>query len=262
MSAERLWWGTAVVFGIVFLILLVLQHLDRRRVGPVGVWSKPSKFAVSLAVHFATLALVMGSLGPDWRHSLGLALLAAVSGLAAGGEVGYISVQAARQKASHFNVSTPFYAMMYSLMALGAAVIILPAGVIGLVVAIDHETSLVAPLRLAVVLGLVGGTVLTVVTAFRMGANMGHLVGRPISGVRPMPITGWSRSAGDLRPPHFLATHMIQVVPAWGLAASLILPSTAAIASVVLFSLLWTGLTLAAFFQALAGRPFLNAVRP
>jgi hypothetical protein len=58
-----------------------------------------------------------------------------------------------------------------------------------------------------------------------------------------------------LRPAHFLATHMMQVVPVVGLVAAWLLPEQAATLLVWLFAAGWTWLTLATFRLALAGRP-------
>jgi hypothetical protein len=145
---------------------------------------------------------------------------------------------------------------MYSLMALGAVVLVAASGAVGVAAAVDANASLSAPVRLAVAIGLIGGTVLTLITAFRLGGNMSHHVGVEVVNALRMPITGWSLTVGDLRPPHFFATHMMQAIPLLGLVAARLLPSDLAIVAVLASALAWTAVTLFLFAIALSGRSF------
>ncbi|WP_299739475.1 hypothetical protein [uncultured Roseobacter sp.] len=256
LSAETVWWLTAVLFLASFILMAILQQGDPRLLDGVSIWAKPLKFAISTAIHYGTLACVLHWLGSEWQRSRVLLTLALVSVVFAIGEVGYITFQAAQHMPSHFNTSTPFHALMYSFMAFGAVMVLLPAGIVGMGAAIDSDAQLSTPMRVAVAVGLIGGTVLTVVTAFRLGANMGHLVGVEPEGATSMPFTGWSLTTGDLRPAHFLSTHMMQGVPLVGVIATRFLLAKAALIAVLLFAAGWIGLTLYVFNQALEGRVF------
>lgn len=258
--AEQLWWVSTAGFALAFAAMWAASLVDMRLLDGANVWAKPMKFAAATVLHFATLALVMHFLSGPVQASRLLALLAIASVIAAIGEVGYIAFQAARLQASHFNVGTPFHAAMYSLMALGAVVLVLASGAVGVAAAVDGEASLSGPVRLAVALGLIGGTVLTLITAFRLGGNMSHHVGSEALGELRMPITGWSLTVGDLRPPHFFATHMMQAIPLLGLLAARLLPSGLAIATVLVGTLAWTAVTLILFSIALSGRPFTSLI--
>ncbi len=253
---EQLWWATAAILAAMFAATLVAFWLDRRVIDGASVWAKPLKFEVSLALHFATLALIAHVLSPTWRGGAFLLIIAGLSVLSTAFEMAYILVQAGRQQASHFNLSTPFYAAMYALMALGAVMIIFAAAALGAAVALDGKVALTPPVRLAVVLGLIGGTILTLVVAFTMGGRLNHHVGVEPAGTARMAFTGWSLQVGDFRPAHFFATHMIQAVPLGGLLAARVLPAPAATAAVLSLTLVWTALTLGLFRQALSGRPF------
>jgi hypothetical protein len=66
-------------------------------------------------------------------------------------------------------------------------------------------------------------------------------------------------SVGDLRVPHFFATHLMQVLPLAGLVADRVFPSQAAVIFVWLVAAAWTALTLRQFQQALAGIPILTS---
>jgi hypothetical protein len=235
-----------VIYGVValvmlsgFALILVLAAFDARTIdGHVSVWAKPLKFCLSLAVHAGTLALVCSLLSPPHRQgpamlSVAIAFLAACTV-----EMGYIVWQAAHAEHSHFNVGTPFHRMMYSVMAFAAVIIVGAAGAVGLAVLADG-----------------GFAVLTLVTAFAIGGRMSPFVGGvPDFGAR-MALTGWSRSGGDLRVSHFLATHMIQAVPVFSLLAGRTLPGQTASAAVIVLAMVWSLLTLSEFRTALAGSP-------
>lgn len=253
--AEAIFWTATLVMVLMLALALVFWTIDKRLINEVSVWAKPMKFAISLAVHMATLALLVALLGEGWRTGTLLAVVAAACAFASLGEMIYIIIQAARQQASHFNLATPFTRAMYTAMASGAVVITLSAAVVGIAAYADADARIAPALRLALLLGLVGGAVLTLVTAFTIGGRPSPHVGvHPPGGAR-MAFTGWSLVVGDLRVSHFLATHMIQALPLFGLVAARSLPPAAAMAAVWIAAIGWTCIVLASYQQALAGRP-------
>jgi hypothetical protein len=140
-------------------------------------------------------------------------------------------------------------------MAFGAVILVVASGLVGWAAAVDGDSSMSPAVRAAVAIGLIGGTLLTLLTAFRLGSNMGHYIGTEAPGAARMVLTGWSLTVGDLRPAHFFATHMMQAVPLAGIVAARVLPSPAAVGTVVVFAVLWTAVTLESFQAALAGKP-------
>ena len=252
--AEQLWWLSAAAFFVIFAAMLALSLVDIRSLDGANVWAKPMKFSISIALHLATLAGAMYFLSASMQTNAVVTGLAITSVIAALGEVGYITIQAARMEASHFNIGTPFHAAMYSVMAFGAVVLVIAAAGVGLAVAADGQSSLSAPVRLAVSIGLIGGTILTLITAFRLGGNISHHVGVEAAGALRMPVTGWSLTVGDLRPAHFLATHMMQAVPVFGIVAARVLPSGAAVAAVLLAAVAWTAATVVVYTIGVSGR--------
>lgn len=250
-----IWLAVSALMLPLLVVTGVGLSIDARVLGEQSVWAKPTKFQLSLGLHFLTLALVSSRLSPAFRYSRLLLLTAIISAAAALAEIAYIFMQAARQLPSHFNVATPFDAAMFSLMAIGAALITGAAAVVGGMVALDPAVRMGRATRLAVCLGLCLGTALTFLTAFRLGANMGHHVGEPGPGALVLPITGWSLMVGDLRVPHFLATHMMQFLPLVGLLADRWFASGRAALLVGLSAIGWTALVLIQFRLALAGAP-------
>jgi hypothetical protein len=107
------------------------------------------------------------------------------------------------------------------------------------------------------VLGLLLTFVLTLVFAGTLSENGSHFVGAGDSDAGGLWLMGWSREVGDLRVPHFFGTHAMHFVPLAGLVAGRTLAPRPAVAATAGFALLYTGLCVATFAQALAGRPFL-----
>lgn len=234
---------------------LVALGVDGRTIGDAPVWAKPLKFEVSIALHFATLialaplAAASALSGRLFRWTL---LAAGVAGV---GEILYICLQAARGRASHFNLDTPIEAAMYPVMGAGAVIIVLAAAVLGWLVWRHPSARPVgAGLRLGTILGLLIGSALTLVLAGYLSSGAGHHVGTAAAGAAQVPLVGWSAAVGDLRVAHFVATHLMQALPIAGLVADRLVPH---LARPVVWAATAAGvvLALAAFAQALAGLP-------
>ena len=188
--------------------------LDDRLFQGDSVWLKPLKFHLALTVYTGTLALFAmllpeGTFGSRrWRIYIGVVAACIFA------ELLWIGGAAALGTASHFNLEG-VWGLLYSLM--GAAAVTLTS--LSLAMGIVFWRHREEPLMLAVALGLVLTFVLTVPVAGTMSSGTGHLVGTPVTGAR-FPIMGWSLEVGDLRLPHFLATHAMHVVPLAGLTGS------------------------------------------
>jgi hypothetical protein len=223
------------------LPLMAAHVLDDRLFQGDNVWLKPLKFHLALAVYTGTLAL-FATLLPEgtfasrrWRIYIGIVTACILA------ELLWIGGAAALGTASHFN-QTGIWAALYSLM--GAAAVTLTS--LSLAMGVVFWRHRADPLMLSVALGLVLTFVLTVPVAGTMASLPGHLVGTPLTGAR-FPLMGWSTEVGDLRLPHFLATHAMHAVPLAGLTGS----RSAVWATAAGF----TALTLWCFARALMGLP-------
>jgi hypothetical protein len=259
---EMIYWGVALSMLAAFAVTLALMALDTRTIdGHTSVWTKPLKFELSLALHAATLALACRLLSSPCRHGPAMLVIAIAFLAACVVEMGYIIMQGARGEHSHFNVGTPFHRMMYSVMALAAVIIVGAAGAIGLAFLGEESSSASTALKTSIVVGFVGGTVLTLITAFTIGGRMSpYVAGVPVFDAR-MWLTGWSQTGGDLRVSHFLATHMIQVVPFIGLIFDRVMPGRIALIAMVAFAALWASITMHEYRSALAGKPSSFAIQ-
>lgn len=234
-----------------FAVFVPALLMDPRTLDGAQVWIKPQKFNVSLALHFFTLALLSQLLPRDVRR--GPAMLIA-SFLAAGAlilEFVYISIQAGRARRSHFNYETPLEGAMYAAMGVGAVLLVVVALVLAIQIWRKGEGR-GSGLWLGSVVGLSLGCISTLVFASYM-SSQGRYVGSPLGdGGVAIPIVGWSREYGDLRPAHFVSLHLMQTVPLAGwLSDRLHWKGRWVIAGVTGVQLL---LALALFMQARAGQ--------
>jgi len=133
-------------------------------------------------------------------------------------EVIYISLQAARGQASHFNQTSPLALALYGLMGLGAVLIVVGSGVFGYGIWRSPAPAGSPNLRRGAALGLMLGSGATFLIAGYLSQHPGgHLVGGPPTDAFGLPFLGWATRGGDLRVPHFFATHAMQVLPLAGL---------------------------------------------
>ncbi|RYF78806.1 MAG: hypothetical protein EOO39_00435 [Cytophagaceae bacterium] len=199
------------IFGLIcFCIALVcigLIRLTNVQVLGVNAWYKPLKFALSIGLFTWTMAWYCSYLNAPktiyWYNWVVIGLL--------GFELLYIIVQAGRGQLSHFNISSPLYAALYSAMAAAITIVVLWTAYIGL---LFFQTNF-PDLPDYYVWGIRLGILLFVIFAFEgfaMGGRLTHTVGGPDGGPG-LPLLNWSRLFGDLRIAHFVGMHALQVVP-------------------------------------------------
>jgi len=261
----RLWRASAPMTGAGLLMVAVLAAsliglaIDARVVTGAPVWLKPAKFAVSTAIYMLTLASIF-TLLPEWprvRRFVGW-MTALVLVL----EVVIIDLQAWRGTTSHFNVGTLLDGTLFTIM--GLAIVIQTLTSIAVAVALwrQHfdDRALGWALRLGMIITIIGastGGLMTRPTSAqleqasatgRLAVAGAHTVGAPDGGPG-LPGTGWSLEHGDLRIPHFLGLHAMQMIPLvalalrrrrWAEAVRVRLVLVAATSYVSLFAILLT----------------------
>jgi hypothetical protein len=227
----RTLWRTSrplTALGILMLVVLVPfavgLFVDPRLITGVPAWLKPAKFAVSTAIYSLTLAWVFRAL-PAWPRMR--AVVGWTTTLVFAIEVAIIAAQAWRGTTSHFNVSTLLDGVLFGVM--GTLILVQTIASLAVAVALWRERAFADQamgwaMRIGMTLTIVGaatGGMMTRPTAAQleqahtthvMTVSGAHTVGAPDGGPG-LPGTGWSREHGDLRVPHFVGLHALQVLP-------------------------------------------------
>jgi hypothetical protein len=265
----------AAFAAFVVVVSAVGLVVDHRVLVGAPIWAKPCKFAFSFGLYAATWAWMLSL---QRRHvRLGRAL-GTIAALACAAEVGSVFLQTIRGHRSHFNVATPFDTAVWAIM--GASIVVLwVANLLGAVLLMRErhaDRPALWAVRFGTVITLAGMGVAFLMTwgtddqrANRPMKIIGaHSVGVPDGGPS-MPVTGWSTTGGDLRVPHFIGVHGLQVLPLFALALALLavhLPllrdETLRLRLVWTFAGFYAGLMVLTTWQALRKQPVMRPDLP
>jgi hypothetical protein len=218
MTAHRPLLWLAVAMAVLAAVAAVGVIVDPREVLGAPAWAKPLKFALSIGIYALTLSWLIGQLHRMRR----LARIAGtISAVALVIEMVIIVGAAALGDTSHFNVSTPFNAALWSVMAFSIMVVWLMTLVVGIALFRNPlgDPARTLAIRAGVIIALVGmglAFLMTGPTAQQLDDFQGiagaHAVGVDDGGPGLF-LLGWSTVAGDLRIPHFVGMHAMQVLP-------------------------------------------------
>ncbi len=201
---------------------LVGLLIDDRVIAGAPAWLKPAKFGASGAVFLWSMAWMTQEL----RSTRVLRMSEALIGSILVAEILVIMVQAGRGRLSHFNVDTPLDSTLFAAMGVGIATVwVLTMLVFALHVRAPHtDRPLAFAFQAGLLLHIVGAGVGWVMTqprpqqldAMQRGAHP-FVVGAHTTGGQDggpgLPLTRWSREHGDLRVPHFVGMHALQLLP-------------------------------------------------
>jgi hypothetical protein len=228
-QAELLWQQspvltfTAVLMVADLLAALAGLALDPRIITGMPAWLKPAKFAISTAIFCASIAWLFRYLDafPKMKRWTG----SVIAGVLIFEVVG-VDVQAARGVTSHFNIATAGNAILFTTMGVAIGVLWLLS--VWILVALfrqpfkDRAWGWALRLGMLVsVLGTASGGLMVAPTSEQRAAvarhervivSGAHTVGAPDGGPG-LPGTGWSKQHGDLRIPHFIGMHALQIIP-------------------------------------------------
>lgn len=222
-----------VMVGVMSVVTVVslggVLFDDRVQLG-VSPWEKPLKFGIAFVTYGLTLAWMLSLPHKGKRFTWWLGSVVALSGTL---DVSVIAIQGARGTFSHFNSSEDWGAELTNTVFMYFVPLLLLANLVAAIVLIvqrvgDKATAMAV--RLAATSSIIG-MLLGLLISFNpkpMGGTytdgngnavemaISHNVGiRDDSGV--MPFTGWSSTGGDLRIPHFVGMHGMQVMLLLGL---------------------------------------------
>jgi hypothetical protein len=264
--------AVGLAMGLVLVIAIVGLLVDHTVITGAPAWVKPTKFAISIAIYSFTflwlLSLVDG-------HQRAVRAVSWATAIALGIEMVLIAGAAADGTTSHFNISTPLHTAVWTTMAIAIGVAFL-ANLGALILLVRQrfaEPAFAWSLRLGLLISAVGMGVAFLMTSptprqlanAHAGGGMpiagGHTVGVPDGGPG-LPFLGWSTVAGDLRIPHFIGLHGLQVLPLIGVLITRYAPawltSRDRITLVVTAAAGYLGLVGLTTWQALRGQSLIH----
>jgi hypothetical protein len=226
-------------FSMLFLIMTQLTNIT---VMGVNAWYKPFKFAFSTFLYAWAIAWYCAYL-----PSLNLKLTNWIIISMLGFEIIYIAIQAARGQLSHFNLSTPMYAALYSCMAAAASIVTIWTAYIGYLFFSEKITEIPDYYLWSIRLGIFIFVIFSF-QGFLMGSRMTHTIGGQDGGPG-IPVLNWSSKYGDPRIAHFIGMHALQVLP---IISFYLLKN---IKATIILGLLYFILAIFTLIQALQGKP-------
>lgn len=254
--AQALWFDVTIGLLILGALCFVASGLDPRLLNGVSVWAKPAKFALSLAIYFGTLLMFIRTLPAAQTRTKTARFMVSSLAWVAMLEMAYIAIQGGLGEVSHFNFTTPFHSLMYSLMGAGATWLVL--GLLWMGWLIVKNQDLGEPLVLAIVLGLVLTFLLGGGFGSYLGGQTGHWVNGPTTDENGIWLFNWTTGGGDLRVPHFFGMHAMQAIPLFACLLPNRLSRPVACALVLAFSAAYAGFSAHTFVQAIQGEPFIG----
>jgi hypothetical protein len=227
-----------------FVLLMVVSQFDQRQLLGINIWIKPIKFAISISIYCLTWPLLLQYL----PYERTIKRFANFTVLAMTFEMIAIGSQAARGELSHFNNSSLFNALLFSLMGIVIVSQTLYALYMGLQF-FKVKAKLLSP---ALLWAIRLGTLMAAIFALEggiMASRLAHSVG-VADGGPGLPLFNWSTIAGDLRVAHFMGLHALQAVPLF-----VIFSGTKEARPVIIFSLVYFALVSILFLNAMMGKP-------
>lgn len=244
-------WTALAHLGL-FVILAIISLFDSTTILGINRWIKPMKFSSSIAIYAATIAWFMGYLP---KEKLSIKLISRGIAVCMIVEIICIVLQPARGTTSHFNNSTPFDGMIFSLMGF---MIVLNTVLDGWLLVLFFKerpqipSSYLWGIRLGLALFMVAG-----LEGIMMVVRLSHSVGVTDGGAG-LPFLNWSTEGGDLRVAHFFGLHSLQVLPVVGFLLHKLgsrFPSINPVALTWVFAFIYVSTFALLLRQAIGGRP-------
>jgi hypothetical protein len=262
------------VMALTFVATLAGVVFDHRVITGAPAWLKPAKFAISTSIYSFTFVWLLGFVR---KHPRVVRLAANVTVVSITIEMIAIITQAARGTTSHFNMTTPFDSFLWMMMGTFIVFVWLMNLLLAVVLTMQRmpERAFAWSLRLGLLISLVGMAAAFLMvgpTRQQLAAMAAHqgprVIGSHSVGVADggpgLPVVGWSATGGDLRVPHFVGLHGLQVLPLLGWLVMRRRGVFARLGERHRLALVWTGglaylgLVLLLVWQALRGQSVIN----
>lgn len=216
---QPLFWN-GIAMAVLTVAILPLLFLDTRTLLGANIWIKPLKFSLSLGLYSLTTIWVLVRFLKDWKYQRQIQLVLTSASVI---EFALITLQAARGEASHFNISTTWNQIVFSVMGASISIFWLFHLWVGYqifrkkTISRSIKESLVWGLTIAG-FGMIIGFFMTSprpeqLEAMKLGifqTSGSHQFGSGDPGIGLF-FFGWSTKIGDMRVPHFFGMHVMQI---------------------------------------------------
>ncbi len=228
------------------------MFIDSRELMGINVWIKPTKFILSSIIVLWTMGWYF-LVYPYKRITA--SILASLAAFLMILENVLISVQAWRGVTSHYNIATPFDALVFGLMGLAIGLftlIVFWFFVKSFSSKLEFSNAMKWSFRIAWFTFLFGSAI-----GGSMIEQNAHNVG-VADGGNGIPFLNWSTEGGDLRIAHFFGLHGIQIIPLVAYFISKKFQGKSLITFLsIAFGLFYLGWIAFTFYQAKQGQPLL-----
>jgi hypothetical protein len=233
------------------LLSILGIFFDTRLILGINPWIKVLKFDVSVGIYLFTLIWILKDLHPRFIREISFKTVICLFV-----EIFLITIQAIRGVTSHFNQSTALDGMIFSVMGIFIAYNTYLIGkVLYKLIKTPPHISLIhlRALQYGLITLLYGSFI-----GGYMSSQTGHSVGMKDGGPGLF-FVNWNTLAGDLRVPHFIGLHGIQVFIILGFLISCLNIGKSIGSKILLgcFILFITANTLV-LIEALNGLPFIH----
>ncbi|PJZ47261.1 hypothetical protein [Leptospira brenneri] len=216
---QPLFWNGIFMAGLTIAILPLL-FLDTRTLLGTQIWIKPLKFTLSVGLYSFTTAWVMFIFLNDWKYSYRTQMILTITSFI---EIVFITLQAARGEASHFNISTLWNQIVFSVMGTSISIFWLFHLWVGY--QIFRKKAIPHSVKESLVWGL-GIAGFAMIIAFFMTSPRPEQLESMKQGIfqtsgshnfgtgdpgKEIFFFGWSTKLGDMRVPHFFGMHVMQI---------------------------------------------------
>ena len=192
------------------IVSIIMTQISDTMVLGINAWIKPMKFFFSIWIFCWTMGWYLTYL--NYKRQVKIYTWAIVVVMII--EQVIITWQAANGRLSHFNITTPLYGFLFTLMGIAIATLTVWTAVIGYFFCKQKHFDVPMPY----VWGIRLGIFLSVLFSFEgglMASQLSHTVGAPDGGPG-LPVVNWSTQYGDLRAAHFIGIHSLQIIPLFG----------------------------------------------
>ncbi len=237
---------------LIFLLLAMYYPFNNIIVLGMNSVVKPMKFALSIWIYSWTMALILHHLkdmGKVKAYSWMTIIVMSFEQFA-------ITTQALRGELSHFNISSAYGIILFSLMGVSILTLTLWTAYITYIFCRQKLFDLSPAITLSIRIGLIYFVLFSLFGGY-ISSLQGHTVGAA-DGSGGLWFLNWSKTFGDLRVAHFFGIHSLQIIPLFAIGIYRYSKINYSVQAVWSFSIIYLAYVLFTLAQGVMGMPFIS----